>query len=115
MAVSGPNEWLRGSPATSLGQCRERRDACGRRARARPAWPPALPFQPTYFDRSRNFAIRAQSGYVYLRGQADPDDAESIRQMFARYPDAAGARIEVGHVKHPNNPADGWGIAVTWP
>ena len=52
---------------------------------------------------------------MYLRGQADPDDAESIRQMFARYPDAAGARIEVGHVKHPNNPADGWGIAVTWP
>jgi hypothetical protein len=59
-------------------------------------WPLALPFRPTYFERGWNFAIRARNGYVYLRGQAPPDDAESISQMLARYPDAAGARGKSG-------------------
>lgn len=60
------------------------------------SWPLALPFQPVYFDRGRDFTIRAHRGYLYLRGQATVDDAESISHVLARYPDAAGARLEAG-------------------
>lgn len=88
------------------------------------SWPVALPFQPTYFDRGRNFTIRAQRGYVYLRGQARADDAESISRLLAGYPDAAGAALQPGEVILPapreaesGTLADSWGIGVglTWP
>jgi hypothetical protein len=54
---------------------------------------------------------------VYLRGQVLPDDAESVNEMLARYPDAANARIEAGDVKFPTDPTDprGVGIGVMWP
>jgi hypothetical protein len=81
------------------------------------SWPLALPVQPTYFERSRHFTIRAHRGYVYLRAQDPNEDAESISQKLALYPDAAGARVESGSVKLPAGPEDEWGtgFAVTWP
>ena len=87
------------------------------------SWPLALPFRPTYFERGRNFAIRAHRGYLYLRGRAPADDAESINRLLAGYPDAAGARLEAGEVILPalqesesGTLADAWGIGVglTW-
>lgn len=88
------------------------------------SWPLALPFQPVYFECGRDFTIRAHRGYLYLRGQATADDAESINHMLAGYPDAASARLEAGDVILPTPQqtesgtlADAWGIgvALTWP
>lgn len=88
------------------------------------SWPLALPFQPVYFDRGRNSTIRAHRGYLYLRGQATADDAESMSRLLARYPDAVGARLEAGDVILPapqgsesGTLADAWGIGVSlaWP
>lgn len=83
-----------------------------------------MPFKPTYFERGRNSSIRASRGYLFLRGQAAPDDEESINQLLARYPDATDARLEAGNVILPapqgsgtGTLADRWGIgvALTWP
>lgn len=76
-----------------------------------------MPVQPVYFERAQKFTIRAYRGYVYLRGQVLLDDAESVNEMLARYPDAANARVEVGDVKFPTNPTDGpgAGVGVVWP
>ena len=60
------------------------------------SWSLALPFQPVYFDRGRDFTIRAHRGYLYLRGQAPKTTQNRSVACSLRYPDAAGARLEAG-------------------
>jgi hypothetical protein len=79
------------------------------------SWPLALPFQPVYFDRGRNGTIRAHRGYVYLPGQVNADDTESIRHLLAGYPDAAGARVEAGDViLPPPRVAESGTLTASW-
>lgn len=80
-------------------------------------WPLALPVWPEVYDAgARTFTGPAFRGFVHLRGFAGCDDAAAITALLRKYPDAAGAAVEVpyGGLARRATPV-GEGVAVVWP